>query len=78
MKQGVRHGGQFASPTRGVICGGYRNPQNANYSEFQSLTIASKGNTIDFGSLAVVRRGNKRVSQTVFVEFKVEEFQMRL
>ena len=44
MKQGVRHGASFASPTRGVICGGYRNPQGANYTEFQRITIASKGN----------------------------------
>ncbi len=65
MKQGVRHGSQFASPTRGVICGGWREPQSANYSEFQSLTIASKGNATDFGSLAVVRRGQAGFSNSV-------------
>ena len=65
MKQGVRHAASFASPTRGVVCGGYRNPQNANYTEFQSLTIASKGNSIDFGSLSVVRRGQAGLSNSV-------------
>ena len=65
MKQGVRHAASFASPTKGVICGGYRNPQNANYTEFQSLTIASKGNSIDFGSLSVVTRGQAGLSNSV-------------
>ena len=65
MKQGVRHAASFASPTRGVVCGGYRNPQNANYTEFQSLTIASKGNSIDFGSLSVVTRGQAGLSNSV-------------
>ena len=65
MTQGVRHGSQFASPTRGVFAGGYRNPQNENYSEFQSVTIASKGNSINFGNLSVVRRGQAGFSNSV-------------
>ena len=47
--------GTHNAGTRGVIAGGYRDPAISNIIEY--ITIASKGNSKDFGDLTSARRG---------------------
>ena len=48
--------GSTASSTRGVVFGGYGgSPHSANSDEIQFVTIASQGNSQDFGNLTVGR-----------------------
>ena len=48
--------GSTASSTRGVVFGGYGgSPHSANSDEIQFVTIASQGNSTDFGNLTVGR-----------------------
>ena len=53
MLYDVSHGGSVGSPTRGVFGGGYSYPANPNGVEnIQYLTIATTGNTVDFGDMS--------------------------
>ena len=45
-QQSIRSGA-FASPTRGLFCGGFP----LNQTNYDMITIASKGNAIDFGKM---------------------------
>ena len=66
MTQGVRHvTSDFLHQQELLRWRNYRNPQNENYSEFQSVTIASKGNSINFGSLSVVTRWASRFTDGI-------------
>ena len=50
----------FASRTRGLISGGFIGPQPTNYSNvIDFVTIASTGNAIDYGDLAVFTGGQR-------------------
>ena len=42
----------FSSPTRGIFAGGYVSPAASNVIQY--LTIASTGNTTDFGDLTTI------------------------
>ena len=59
LSEGGNHGNPaMQSPTRGIWCGGYGSfTPDVNspyaYNRMQLITIASKGNTLDFGDLAM-------------------------
>ena len=59
LTEGGNHGNPgMQSPTRGIFCGGYGSlsPDTNSpyyYNRMQMVTIASKGNTTDFGNLIV-------------------------
>ena len=59
LSEGGNHGNPaMQSPTRGIFCGGYGSfAPDVNspyeYNRMQLITIASKGNTTDFGDLAM-------------------------
>ena len=59
LSEGGNHGNPgMQSPTRGIFCGGYGSftPDTNSpyaYNRMQMVTIASKGNTTDFGNLIV-------------------------
>ena len=59
LSEGGNHGNPaMQSPTRGIFCGGYGSfSPDVNspyaYNRMQLITIASKGNTSDFGDLAM-------------------------
>ena len=48
--------GTYNAGTRGIFCGGGA-PGSANSNRIEYITIASLGDTIDFGNLTVARRG---------------------
>ena len=48
--------GTYNAGTRGIFCGGEA-PGSANSDRIEYITIASLGDTIDFGNLTVARRG---------------------
>ena len=59
LSEGGNHGNPaMQSPTRGIFCGGYGSfTPDVNspyaYNRMQLITMASKGNTLDFGDLAM-------------------------
>ena len=59
LSEGGNHGNPaMQSPTRGIFCGGYGSfSPDVNspyaYNRMQLITMASKGNTLDFGDLAM-------------------------
>ena len=48
-------GGNIASPTRGLMCGG-ENPSDGKVNTIQYITISTLGNSSDFGDMTVARR----------------------
>jgi hypothetical protein len=46
-----------SNSTRGLVAGGYDYPVAGNHNIIQYMTIASTGNTVDFGDLTEARRG---------------------
>jgi len=48
--------GTYNAGTRGIFCGG-ESPGSANSDRIEYITIASKGDIVDFGNLTVARRG---------------------
>jgi len=57
--------GGGASPTRGVFSGGYSpSPSLTSLNTLQFITIASTGNTQDFGDMAVLRSHNAQATSS--------------
>ena len=48
-------GGNIASPTRGLMCGG-ENPSDGKVNTIQYITLSTLGNSSDFGDMTVARR----------------------
>ena len=48
-------GGNLASPTRGLMCGG-ENPSDGKITTIQYITLSTLGNSSDFGDMTVARR----------------------
>ena len=48
-------GGNIASPTRGLMCGG-ANPSDGKVNTIQYITLSTLGNSADFGDMTVARR----------------------
>ena len=59
------HCGACASPTRGIVMGGYQSsPVNAALNTIEFITIATGGDGTDFGSLTVESRQGAGLSNT--------------
>ena len=53
---GMRASGAFSSPTRGVFAGGADSPGNAAVNIIHFVTLASTGNSTDFGDISAAKR----------------------
>ena len=53
---GMRGSGGFSSPTRGVFAGGADSPGNAAVNIIHFVTLASTGNSTDFGDISAAKR----------------------
>ena len=53
---GMRASGGFSSPTRGVFAGGADSPGNAAVNIIHFVTLASTGNSTDFGDISAAKR----------------------
>ena len=62
----MRHTSGYASPTRGIIGTGddALSPTTTNFSRFDTITIASTGNGIDFGNAITEARATSACSNT--------------
>jgi len=56
-----------SSPTRGIIAGGYAgtHPSGANTNQMEFLTIATTGNSVDFGDLTKSKQMSKGAATSV-------------
>ena len=53
---GIRGSGGISSPTRGVFAGGADSPSNAAVNIIHFVTLASTGNSTDFGDISAAKR----------------------
>ena len=53
---GIRGSGGFSSPTRGVFAGGADTPSNNAVNIIHFVTLASTGNSTDFGDISAAKR----------------------
>ena len=53
---GMRASGAFSSPTRGVFAGGANSPGNSAVNNIDYITIATTGNSTDFGDISAAKR----------------------
>ena len=53
---GARASGGFSSPTRGVFAGGADSPSSAAVNIIHFVTLASTGNSTDFGDISAAKR----------------------
>ena len=53
---GIRGSGGISSPTRGVFAGGADSPGNAAVNIIHFVTLASTGNSTDFGDISAAKR----------------------
>jgi len=53
---GMRASGAFSSPTRGVFAGGADTPGNSAVNIIHFVTLASTGNSTDFGDISAAKR----------------------
>ena len=53
---GMRASGGFSSPTRGVFAGGADSPNNSAVNIIHFVTLASTGNSTDFGDISAAKR----------------------
>ena len=53
---GMRASGGFSSPTRGVFAGGADSPSNSAVNIIHFVTLASTGNSTDFGDISAAKR----------------------
>ena len=53
---GIRGAGGFSSPTRGVFAGGADTPSNNAVNIIHFVTLASTGNSTDFGDISAAKR----------------------
>ena len=53
---GLRGSGGISSPTRGVFAGGADSPSNAAVNIIHFVTLASTGNSTDFGDISAAKR----------------------
>ena len=53
---GARASGGFSSPTRGVFAGGADSPSNNAINIIHFVTLASTGNSTDFGDISAAKR----------------------
>ena len=53
---GIRGSGGISSPTRGVFAGGADSPSNAAVNIIHFITLASTGNSTDFGDISATKR----------------------
>ena len=53
---GIRGSGGISSPTRGVFAGGASSPSNAAVNIIHFVTLASTGNSTDFGDISAAKR----------------------
>ena len=53
---GMRASGGFSSPTRGVFAGGADAPNNSAVNIIHFVTLASTGNSTDFGDISAAKR----------------------
>ena len=53
---GARASGGFSSPTRGVFAGGADSPNNSAVNIIHFVTLASTGNSTDFGDISAAKR----------------------
>jgi hypothetical protein len=67
LKQPTRHAGGSASPTRGIIAGGNMEPGGPSgfYNTIDFVTIATTGNSADFGDLTDARQTCYGASNTI-------------
>ena len=52
----MRASGGFSSPTRGVFAGGADSPNNSAVNIIHFVTLASTGNSTDFGDISAAKR----------------------
>ena len=53
---GIRGSGGISSPTRGVFAGGADSPNNSAVNIIHFVTLASTGNSTDFGDISAAKR----------------------
>ena len=64
---GVFNAAGASSPTRGIIAGGYinTNPAGNNTNQMEFVTIATTGNSVDFGDLTTAQQMSKGAASSI-------------
>ena len=64
---GVFNAAGASSPTRGIIAGGYINsyPAGNNTNQMEFVTIATTGNSVDFGDLTTAQQMSKGAASSI-------------